>query len=257
VKTSEDFGAQGERPMHAALLDDLAVRFRDNGWNIKELMRWIVTSSTYRQSSGGNAESWKRDPENRLLARGPRGRLDAETLRDQALAVSGLLVEKTGGPSVRPPQPAGLWEEVSIPGANTSVFVAETGEAAHRRSLYTFIKRTAPPPTMQIFDAPSRESCTSRRERTNTPTQALALLNEPQFVQAAAALADKAARSGNAEGMWLEKIFETALLRKPAVSEKEALERLYKDEERLHGKAKALFAVANVVMNLDEFLSKE
>ena len=192
VKTTNDFGAQGEAPSHPELLDWLAVDFMENGWDVKRLVRQMVVSAAYRQTSHASPELYKRDPENRLLARGSRFRLDAEMLRDQALYSSGLLVEKMGGPSVKPPQPAGLWEAVGYSGSNTVKFVADKGhEKVHRRTLYTFIKRTAPPPEMNTFDAPSRESCIVRRERTNTPLQALLLLNDPQYVEAARGLAER------------------------------------------------------------------
>lgn len=197
VKTAEDFGSQGEPPSHPELLDWLAVDFRENGWDVKRLVKQIVMSSAYRQSGKVKPEALAKDPGNRLISRGPRFRLDAETLRDQALAVSGLLVDRVGGPGVKPPQPSGLWEAVGFVGSNTAVFKPDTGkEKVHRRSLYTFWKRTSPPPQMTTFDAPSRESCTVRRERTNTPLQALLLMNEPQYVEASRALAERALRTG-------------------------------------------------------------
>ncbi len=191
VRTSEDFGAQGEWPSHPALLDWLAVEFRESGWDVKRMQRLIVTSATYRQSSRATPELLARDRENRLLARGPRFRLDAESVRDNALFVSGLLVEEVGGRAVRPYQPPGLWEVVAYPSSTTAKFVQDHGDALWRRSLYTFWKRTAAPPTMLIFDAPSRESCSVRRPRTNTPLQALALMNDVQFVEAARRLAQR------------------------------------------------------------------
>jgi Protein of unknown function (DUF1553)/Protein of unknown function (DUF1549)/Planctomycete cytochrome C len=197
VKTAEDFGAQGEPPSHPELLDWLAVQFRDEGWDVKRLMKRLVMSAAYRQSSRVTPETLAKDPANRLYARGPRFRLDAEMLRDQAFFVSGLLIETVGGPSVKPPQPSGLWEAVGYTDSNTAHFKPDTGvEKVHRRSLYTFWKRTAAPPQMTTFDAPSRESCQVRRERTNTPLQALLLLNEPQFVEAARALAERTLRQG-------------------------------------------------------------
>ncbi|NOY43437.1 MAG: DUF1553 domain-containing protein [Planctomycetes bacterium] len=192
VKTAEDFGSQGEVPSHPALLDWLAVEFIESGWDIKAFMKTIVMSNTYRQTSRMSPEIVKRDPGNRLLARGPRFRLDAEMLRDQALAVSGLLSGKLGGPGVKPPQPDGLWFAVGYSGSNTVRFAADTQpEQVHRRTLYTFFKRTSPPPQMSTFDAPSREACAVRRERTNTPLQALLLLNDPQYIEAARALAER------------------------------------------------------------------
>ena len=188
VKTAEDFGSQGEPPSHPELLDWLAVQFCEDGWDVKRFMKRLVMSATYRQSSRLTPESLARDPANRLLSRGPRFRLDAEMVRDQAFFLGGLLVEKVGGPSVKPPQPSGLWEAVGYTDSNTARFTADNGaEKVHRRSLYTFWKRTSPPPQMTTLDAPSREACQVRRERTNTPLQALLLLNEPQFVEASRA----------------------------------------------------------------------
>ncbi len=190
VATSEDFGSQGQFPSHPDLLDHLATEFVKHDWDVKWLIKYLVTSATYRQSARQTQQHWALDPQNRLLARSPRYRLDAETLRDQALAVSGLLVPKIGGPSVKPPQPDGLWFVVGYSGSNTVRFKKDEGhDKVHRRSLYTFWKRTAPPPQMSIFDAPSREECIVRRERTNTPLQALMLMNDPQYVEAARYLA--------------------------------------------------------------------
>ncbi len=195
VKTAEDFGIQGEWPTHPDLLDWLATEFVASGWDVKALQRLIVTSATYRQSSRHRPDAAQRDPENRLLAQGPRFRMDAEMIRDNALAVSGLLVPRIGGPSVRPYQPAGLWEAVAY-GANYTAqkFVQDHGENLYRRSMYTFWKRQSPPPTLVLFDAPNRETCIVRRSRTNTPLQALALMNDPQFVEAARALAQRMLR---------------------------------------------------------------
>ena len=197
VKTAEDFGAQGEPPSHPELLDWLAVQFREDGWDVKRLMKRLVMSATYRQSSRVTPETLAKDPANRLLARGPRFRLDAEMLRDQALFVSGLLVETVGGPSVKPPQPSGLWEAVAYTDSNTAHFTADTGaEKVHRRSLYTFWKRTSPPPQMTTFDAPSREACQVRRERTNTPLQALLALERAAIRRGGARLAERTLREG-------------------------------------------------------------
>ncbi len=197
VRTSEDFGNQGERPSHPELLDWLAVRFVEDGWDVRALMKRMVTSATYRQSAAVDAALLARDPDNRLLARGPRFRLDGETIRDQALMLAGLLVRDVGGPPVKPPQPKGLWKAVGYSSSNTANFRADTGhEKVHRRSLYTFWKRTAPPPQMTTFDAPSREECVVRRERTNTPMQALLLMNDPQYVEAARCFAERILRSG-------------------------------------------------------------
>jgi hypothetical protein len=197
VKTSEDFGSQGEWPVNPELLDWLAVEFIESGWDVKNMMRLMVTSAAYRQSSVVTPQLLEADPNNRLLARGPRIRLDAETVRDSALALSGLLVGKIGGPSVKPYQPAGIWEEVSYgAGFSAQSFDQGEGEELYRRSMYTFWKRQSPPPTMLIFDAPNREVCSARRSRTNTPLQALVLLNDPQFVEAARCLAQKMIKEG-------------------------------------------------------------
>lgn len=184
VKTTEDFGSQGEWPSHPELLDWLATEFVSSGWNVKHMHKLLVMSAAYQQSSRVSPELYTRDPENRLLARGPRFRLDAETIRDNALSISGLLVKSVGGKSVKPYQPLGLWKAVGYTSSNTANFVQDHGDKLYRRSMYTFWKRTSPPPTLLTFDAPSRESCTVRRARTNTPLQALVLMNETQFVEA-------------------------------------------------------------------------
>lgn len=196
VKTAEDFGSRGEPPSHPELLDSLATRFVADGWDVKKLMKQIVMSATYRQSARMDPALLAKDPENRLLARGPRFRLDAEMLRDQAFAIAGLLSPRVGGPSVKPPQPDGLWFAVGYSGSNTVRFKQDRGEKIFRRSVYTFWKRTAPPPTMRSFDAPSREACRVRRERTNTPLQALVLMNEQQYVEAARHLARRVIHEG-------------------------------------------------------------
>jgi hypothetical protein len=185
VKTSEDFGAQGEYPSHPELLDDLADSFIHSHWNVKSLIRSIVLSATYQQSSSASAEAYRQDPENRLLGRGSRFRLDSEMIRDQMLSVSGLLNETMYGRSVKPPQPPNLWKSVSMKSSSTYSFKADTGDSIYRRSIYSFWKRAMPPPQMTIFDAPTRESCIARRERTNTPLQALVLMNEGQYFHAA------------------------------------------------------------------------
>ncbi len=189
VRTSADFGIMGEAPSHPELLDYLAVTFRENGWDLQDLFRMILTSSTYRQSAVNSDYAIETDPENRLLSHGPRYRMDAEMLRDSALWASGLLVSKVGGPSVHPYQPPGVWSAVAMPESNTKTYVADRGEALYRRSMYTFWKRAAPPASMEILGAPSREVCTIRRELTNTPLQALVTLNDTQFVEAARRLA--------------------------------------------------------------------
>ncbi|HGY90504.1 MAG TPA: DUF1553 domain-containing protein [Planctomycetes bacterium] len=284
VETSEDFGNQGALPSHPALLDALAARFVASGWNVKALIRSIVLSSTYRQSSVVRPELASRDPANRLLARGPRYRLDAETLRDQALLLGGLLSPHLGGAPVKPPQPEGLWKAVAYVGSNTMVFEADTDpEKRHRRSLYTFWKRTAPAPQLALLDAPSREECRVRRERTNTPLQALMLLNDPQFLEAARGLGDLTARQpgGTVENraLWL---LRRALCSPPSDENvrdlanyvRRTLESFRRDEEaarRLLESAPpplpasgvpvperaAWMMAASIVLNLDPLLSKE
>ncbi len=192
VRTTEDLGTQGDQPSHPELLDWLSVEFRESGWDVKKLFTLLVTSATYRQSAASTPQKLEKDPQNRLLSRGPRFRVDAEVIRDYALASSGLLAGKIGGPSVKPYQPEGVWEAVAMTVSNTRDYQRDSGDALYRRSLYTFWKRSAPPATMDIFNAPSRETCTVRRERTNTPIQALATLNDSQFIEAARNLAQGA-----------------------------------------------------------------
>ena len=193
VKTGEDFGTQGEQPLHPDLLDWLALEFVDGGWDVKAILKTIVMSATYRQSSRATPELVSKDPENRLLARGPRFRLPAAVIRDQALAVSGLLVEEIGGPPVKPYQPPGLWVELAFSG---SAYQPDQGENLHRRSLYTYWKRTIPPPAMTTFDAANRETCAVRSPRTNTPLQALNLMNDRTYVESANRLAKRMLKAG-------------------------------------------------------------
>lgn len=195
VETSDDFGITGRLPSHPELLDWLAVDFRESGWDVKRLLRLMVTSAAYRQLAKADPEKLAIDPANRLLSRGPRFRLDAEMIRDQMLEVGGLLSAKIGGPSVKPYQPEGVWEAVAMRGSNTRDYRQDSGESLYRRSLYTFWKRSAPPAMLDIFNAPSREACTIRRDRTNTPLQALATLNDPQAIEAARHLATIALRT--------------------------------------------------------------
>lgn len=240
VRTPNDFGSQGETPTHPELLDWLAVDLRDNGWNVKALLRKIVLSRTYRQQSSVNSAD---DPENRWLARGPSTRLSAETLRDQALAISGLLVRKVGGPSVKPFQPPGLWEAVSYNAEET--YVPEKGDGLWRRSLYTYVKRQSPHPMLLTFDGPTRERCTVFRPRTNTPLQALLLLNDETFVKAAEALAKRS--EGQADRIaWM---FRTATTREPEVDERQLLEELL-------NRRGSLTLVAHTILNLDEVITK-
>jgi len=282
VKTAEDFGSQGERPSHPELLDWLAVQFRKDGWDVKQTMKRIVMSATYRQSAASTRELRVRDPENRLLSRDPRFRLDAEMLRDQALAVSGLLNTKMGGPPVKPPQPDGLWFAVGYSGSNTVRFKADAGsDKVHRRTLYTFLKRTAVAPQMIIIDAPSREACTVRRERTNTPLQALLMLNDPQFVECARGLAERVMREGGkTTESRVEMMFRLCTSRFPLKVETTEIVKAYADmhanfterpeaaqrlsrigamppDDSLDVTQLASWTIiANLILNLDEVLSK-
>jgi mono/diheme cytochrome c family protein len=269
VETSEDFGTQGEPPSHPELLDWLARRFVDGGWSVKALLRTIVTSATYRQDSVWRADLAEIDPTNRLLARGPRLRLPAETIRDQALAVSGLLDRARFGPSVMPPQPDGIWRVVY----SNDQWQTSAGGDRYRRGLYTFWRRTSPYPSMVAFDAPSREFCVVRRVRTNTPLQALVTLNDPVYVEAAQALAGRM----DADRDPLARGFALCLQRAPTPAERRVLERLFEQERAQYlqrpqaaapmaggrrdgdaGTARraALAVVANVLLNLDAFLTR-
>ncbi len=280
VRTAGDFGVTGELPSHPQLLDWLAVDFREHGWDVKRFYKMLVMSATYRQSAVITPEKFARDPDNRLLARGPRFRMDAEMLRDTALASSGLLVGKIGGPSVKPYQPVGVWEAVAMPESNTKKYVPDTGEGLYRRSVYTFWKRAAPPASLEILNAPTRETCTVQRERTDTPLQALVTLNDPQFVEAARNLAQHALACGQAEPARVNFMTERLLARplKPkeqkvvAAGLKELLAHYQaspQDAEALIkvGESKADDSVdkatlaaytmmANELMNLDEVLNK-
>ncbi len=282
VKTTDDFGRQGEPPSHPQLLDWLAVQFREDGWDVKKFMKRMLMSATYRQSSQITPEKLAKDSANRLLSRGPRFRLDAEMIRDQALFVSGMLVEQIGGPSVKPPQPSGLWEAVGYTSSNTAKFAADHGaEKVHRRGLYTFWKRTSAPPQMTTFDAPSREACTVKRERTNTPLQALLLMNEPQMVEASRTFAQHALKEGGSTPedriTWM---YRRAASRPPEAEELAVVLDAYRDHlahYQSHPEAaKQLIAVgelppdaslppdelaawtmvANLLLNLDEVINK-
>jgi hypothetical protein len=278
VLTEEDFGTQGEMPSHLELLDHLATEYVRLKWDTKALLRLIVTSATYRQSSKVTPEALDRDPRNRLFTRGPRFRLEAEMVRDQALALSGLLSRKLYGPSVFPPQPPGLWQ-AAFNGQRT--WATSTGEDRYRRGLYTFWRRTVPYPSMATFDAPSREICTVRRIRTNTPLQAFVTLNDPVFVEAAQALARRIVREG---GTTVEErarfALQLCLARPPRPEQVQYLVDLFQSE-REHfrqkpkeavelatepvgplpagidaGELAAWTVVANVLLNLDGVLTK-
>ena len=281
VKTSEDFGLQGEPPAHPELLDWLAAEYRERGWDTRHMVKLIVTSRAFRRASAVKPEQLAADPENRLLARGPRFRLDAEQIRDNALAVSGLLVRALGGQGVKPYQPPNIWEPVGFGGSNTRSYKQDSGEALYRRTMYLFVKRTAPHPALVNFDAPNREQFCARRERSNTPLQSLQLMNDVQHVEAARALAARALTEGGAEdAARIEWLFRTVLSRAPAAEEATIVvqtlagnrARYAADAEAAkraiaHGESKppagiapaelaAWSLVANLMLNLDETLSR-
>jgi hypothetical protein len=286
VKTAEDFGSQGEWPSHPELLDWLAAEFQDSGWDIKHMQRLIVTSATYQQSSAVTPALLAKDPENRLLSRGPRLRLQAEFIRDQALMISGLMNGEIGGQSVLPYQPPGIWEELAYrqDGKNFTAqeYVQSHGKDLYRRTMYTFIKRTAPPPTLITFDGPDRETCTVRRSRTNTPLQALVLMNDPTYVESARKLAERmmselpnalpadridfafrlatARAASDKERTLLESVFlseladyrvnETPATRLLGVGESK------RDEQLDSAELAAWTVVASIILNLDETVTK-
>lgn len=223
VRTAGDFGVSGELPSHPELLDWLAVEFRESGWDVKRFYKLLLMSNTYRQSAVVTREKFEKDPQNRLLSRGPRFRMDGEMVRDYALAASGLLVPKLGGPSVKPYQPDGVWEAVAMIGSNTRDYRRDTGENLYRRGLYTFIKRSAPPASMEIFNAPARETCTVRRERTNTPLQALVTLNDVQHVEAARHLAQTVLKTGEDSFESRADLLAKRLLARPFRAEERAI----------------------------------
>ena len=236
VKTSEDFGAQGEWPSHPELLDYLAVSFIESGWDVKALVKQIVMSETYKQSSVTDTAEYEDDPENRLLARGPRFRMDSEMIRDQVLATSGLLNPEMFGKSVKPPQPPGLWAAVNMPHSYPRVYEPDSGDRIYRRSLYTFWKRGMPPPQMTILNAPSREACVARRERTNTPLQALLLMNETECLKAARHLARKTITDRSASPKdWVATLYETITAKLPDADESDSLLKMVEDLESIYG----------------------
>jgi hypothetical protein len=280
VKTSEDFGSQGQWPTHPELLDWLAVDFMSSGWDVKRFMKQVVTSAAYRQSSHVSPEQLQLDPANELLARGARYRLDAEVVRDSALTVSGLLREQIGGRSVRPYQPDGIWEAVAFVGSTTQYYKRDAGDALFRRSLYTFWKRTAPPPSLMAFDAPSRETCVARRARTNTPLQALVLMNDEQYVEAARSLAARMINSSPDLAAQLTLGFQLCTARTPSDHELAVIRRVHEQHLQHYqnnaAEADKLLAIgttarpelpgpqlaamtmtANLLLNLDEMISRE
>ncbi len=282
VETAEDFGIMGTNPSHPELLDWLALEFQANGWNTKALLKQMVMSATYQQDARIDPAELAIDPDNRFLARAPRFRLDAEVLRDQALAVGGLLNRKMGGEPVRPYQPKGIWHAVAYSRSDTAYYFEDEGEALHRRSLYTFWKRTAPPPSMMLFDAPSREACSVRRERTNTPLQALTLMNDPQFIEAARKLAENtlSAQLSSEPAVLIADMYARALGRTAPAEHQAVLEASFAEFENTFSSAPddatkllevgwspveasadparlaALTLVASQIMNLDSFLNR-
>jgi hypothetical protein len=290
VETTDDFGLQGDLPSHPELLDWLATEFVSplpaagegpgvRGWDVKRMQKLIVTSATYRQSSRVTKELFDRDPKNRLLAHATRQRLPAETIRDNALAISGLLKEKIGGPSVKPYQPAGLWEDVSV--NRGYKYVADKGDGLYRRSMYTFWRRTCPPPSMMLFDAPDRETCFFRRARTNTPLHALVLLNDPTYLEAARKLAERVMHKAAAPGPRLALAFRLALARTPTDKEAAIVLDMYqetlakfrndpaaatkllsvgdspRDAKLNEIELAAYTTVMNLILNLDEAITKQ
>ena len=280
VRTTGDFGVAGELPANQALLDWLAVEFQESNWDVKRFFKLLVTSATYRQSASTTPAKLEKDPQNRLLSRGPRFRMDAEMIRDFALASSGLLTPRLGGPSVKPYQPEGVWETVAMIGSNTRQYEQGTGDSLYRRSLYTFWKRSAPPPSMETFNASSREVCVVRRERTNTPLQALVTLNDPQFIESARQLAQTVLLEDHNNDVRLRKLgerlvgrpwhdYELSIIRSSLndltryyadnVKHANALIRVGESQANLILDPSLLAAwtmLANELMNLDEVLNK-
>ena len=281
VRTAGDFGITGELPSHPELLDWLAIEFREGGWDVKQFFKLMVMSAAYRQAATTTPQKLEKDPDNRLLSRGPRFRMDAEMVRDYALSASGLLVDKIGGPSVKPYQPDGVWEAVAMIGSNTRNYKRDTGENLYRRSLYTFWKRSAPPAFLDVMNAPNRETCVVRRDRTNTPLQALLTLNDVQYVEAARVLAEKTLKEGGATDdakldfvakRLLARSFrpeETAIVKatladlladfqaKPADAKKLIAYGESKPDEKLDAVSLAGWTMlVNELLNLDEVLNK-
>ena len=280
VETTEDFGIMGARPSHPELLDWLAVDFRDHNWDVKRFYRQILLSATYRQSSRVNQQLLEKDPKNVLLARGPRFRMDGEMIRDTALAASGLLVEKIGGPSTKPYQPSGVWEAGSHQVSDTKEYVQDHGDALYRRSLYTFWKRMATMPNMDALDVPVRDAACTRRQRTDTPLQALVLMNDPQWLEASRRLAERVMHESQNTDTRLNALGEILLARPWKEKEKSALEMALTEFATVYGQdtasAEKLLSVgeskrdtnlppgelaswmlvASAAMNLDEVLNK-
>ena len=280
VRTADDFGSQGEPPVNQPLLDWMAIDMRENGWDVKRFYKQLLMSNTYQQAAVTTPEKLEKDPQNRLLSRGPRFRMDAEEVRDYALAASGLLAPRIGGPSVRPYQPEGIWEAVAMDGSNTRFYKQDQGEGLYRRSMYTFWKRSAPPPSMEIFNAPTRENCTVYRERTNTPLQALVTMNDPQYFEAARVLAERSLQESPSFDGRIKRMAEHLLARPLNAQEQALAEGAFSDYKAYYtahpedahkmlrqgdsapdpslpeGEFAAYTMLANQLMNLDEVLNK-
>jgi hypothetical protein len=280
VETSNDFGSQGSLPTHPKLLDWLAIEFIESGWNVKSLMKKIVMSHTYQQSSNISTELYEKDPKNELLARGPRHRLSAEMIRDNILAASGLLIKKIGGPSVKPYQPAGLWQEkATFVGENK--YIQGEGEDLYRRSIYTYWRRTIPPPFMITFDVPERNLCSVKRQSTTTPLQPLAMLNGPEYIEAAKVLVEQTTATGveKVENQ-ISEIYRMLTSRLPTDEEVKTLKKLYLNEKirfenepqniselldigsykldssKKNAKVAAMTVMTNIIMNFDPVYTK-
>ena len=257
VTTANDFGSQGALPTHPKLLDWLAVEFMESGWDTRHLLKIMVMSATYQQSSKVTEELYEVDVANKWLARGPSYRWQAEFIRDNALAASGLLNSSLGGPSAKPYQPEGLWIELGNFSHFLRNYKQDRDEQQYRRSMYTFVRRTSPPPNMTIFDAPNREVCIITRERTNTPLQALVLLNDPQFVEASKALAYRLTQeAGDSLKEQIETGFKLVLSRPPSLEEQQVMEALYEEQiaefEQQRGQINDLLAVGDFEIEMEE-----
>ena len=280
VKSSGDFGMQSEPPSHPELLDWLALDFMNNGWNIKRLVKQIVMSATYQQSSVVTKEKISKDPENKFLSRSSRARYPAEFVKDHVLASSGIINKEIGGPSVKTYQPKGLWESSTSGRGQLARYVQDHDEKLYRRGMYTFIKRTVPPPSMLTFDASNRDQCEVKRVNTNTPLQALVLLNDPQVLEAARVLAERLAKEKISEEQKIEKAFRLIICRKETTKEKQILLDYYKKEKEEFSKqpakaasflkageyqheqnidkteAAALMQVVHTIYNMEEAITK-
>jgi hypothetical protein len=275
VATPEDFGTQGERPTHPELLDWLAVEFMESGWSMKHMHRLMVVSATYQQDARITEQALEGDPDNRLLARGPRWRMPAEMIRDNALAISGLLSTNMGGPPIYPPQPEGIWRHV---GRNAPKYDTDTDADRYRRGIYVVWRRSAPYPSFVNFDAPDRAACVVQRSRTNTPLQALTLLNDPAYVEMAFGLARRLMEHEGTDAERLDYAFQLCVARSPSTHETEHLlsvlqhERtlleddasaaadLIPEEHRLDGVPLSIqgawFTISNILLNLDETITR-